>query len=516
MSDPQVSTDDYLRAIQYAKDNGHTVNIDFSTLPDGVDSKAIASAMGNGLSEDHNNALSMASENGHTVTQDFSVTHPILDTVEKTAELGGMAAGGIAGAGAGALTSPVTGPVGPVAGSIAGAGLGYGAVKSGAEALNQMMGYTQPKTLGDDVSQTASDVGEGAKTQAVGMAAGTVASKGIDAVKAAYPWITNLISKVPKTVAQMFTQDPELPSKYSGSTKDIESSVKAVQDGLETLHDQASQAYSDAMDKLGLGGPKTADAAAESLSSGGGKSVNPAKIGENWKALQTAWPQLSDSAKLQGLALINEDINANLKWAKAGQSVDPIASRLTPYLETIKTGVKKAMDALPGGQILKDADNQWHEFRQIYNTLQPNLKDTGEATKWLTNVVSDHGTATATPKALLQALDAKLGQPVADTAQKQIASNLLKQPLGTSLVGKMSMVMGLIHPARLATLPMAIGVQSPAVQTKVMQGAMALQGLLKASPQLAPTVTAGLKQADTSQIMPQDSDANDLVANQNR
>lgn len=501
---PEPTTEDYIKAITDAKANGHAVGLDFSNMPDGVDQATVVKALSNGLPDEYHQALMDASDGGHSINLDFSTikpqdsmaNHPILDTVEKTAELGGMAAGGIAGAGAGALTSPVTGPVGPLAGSVAGAGLGYGAVKSGANALNQVLGYTPAQTLGDASKEAVSAVGEGAKTQLEGEGAGAALGAGLKGAKAAFPYVAKFLKTMPKPVAERLMADPELPTKFSGTPGAIEDAVGKMQDGLKVLKEKASQIYEEALSGLGLGNPKTAEQAAEKLANFKAMKVIPPKdIGTAYLDLVTN-PSISDVDKLAEAVRLNKSINATTKWAASGQQVAPVASDLAPTLQKVKDGVMNLLKSIPGGDKIIEADHAWHLMRQVYDTLQPQLADTGKATTWLTKVISDEGTASATAKAALATLDKATGSPVSSDAMNHVAVGLMKRPMAESMIGKMGMMAAILHPGgRLLTLPVAVGMQSPMLQTLAVRGGAAVnEALAGANSHMLGPMIQGLHQ----------------------
>lgn len=478
MSEP--TTDDYIASIQDAKANGHTYDINFDQLPDKVDQTKLVQALSEGLPDGYSQSFQQASDAGHTLNVDFSAVqppadsmanHPILDTVEKTAELGGLAAGGMAGAGAGAMTSPVTGPVGPIMGSVAGAGLGYGAVKSGADALNRTLGYAPPKSLKDNAIDTTAEVGEGSKMQLYGEGAAAAAQGVVQGAKAAFPYAEKVLKTLPKPVADRLMANPRLPEQYSGTPGAIEDAVTSVQDGLKALKQKASSIYDDVLENVGLGNPKTPEEAALKASDPKTFRVLPPKdIGTAYLDLVTD-PSISDADKLAKAVKINKAINATVKWAGAGQNVKPVSDDLAPTLQTVKDGVMSLLRSIPGGEAVVAADDTWHTMRQVYDTLQPNLADTGKATAWLTKVISDEGTASATTKQALQTLDAAVGKPLSEDAMNHIAVGLMKRPMADSMMGKMGMILALMHPgARLASLPILIGAQSPTVATAMGRG----------------------------------------------
>lgn len=505
MSDQATpDTDAYIYAIQEAKAAGHTVNIDFDNLPDGVDASKVAAAAGEGLPGAHQAALSDAADNGHAASINYGA---ILNSpyVKQAVGLGELAADPI-GTSAEALIHPED-----TAESALKTPLGQAALPAVGGAIGGMMTGGNPLGMGGGAM-----VGEGAKQlldksfapelapKSNTEAALSLAAQGVtpvafegamSAAKSVYPWLAKMFTKLPLPVAKMFMENPDLPSQFVGSEESVGKAVGDVQQGLEALHQQASSLYGETLQKLGLAGPQTADEAAQALVNGEAKAVSPATIGQDWKNLQTNWTALDDTDKLQELSRLNQDINSNLKWAKAGQMVDPVSSKLSPLLNTVKTGVKQALTTVPGGSDLAQADETYHEFRQLYNSLQPNMADTGKATEWLTKVVSDPSAASATPKAMLSQLDQAVGSPVGDTAQKEIAANMLKKPMADTMLGKMMGLMAVIHPGRIESLPLVAAAQSPYMQTRGMQALMALKEASHGAPEVFPPAVSAGQQA---------------------
>lgn len=181
---------------------------------------------------------------------------PIMDTVQKTLELGGTVFGGIAGTAAGATTSPVTGPVGPLVGGVAGAASGRALGTATSNVIRNYMHPEQTPQLSDQFKDVGQSAVQGAKDQATGEAAGAVAKPVIsslgDFVNSGLAKLSKwkLGASVPERAAEIAKDKKfDLPSPTKA---DIETGVSNVQKALTEAKSKAGAVLNKAKAQLGL------------------------------------------------------------------------------------------------------------------------------------------------------------------------------------------------------------------------------------------------------------------------
>ncbi len=181
----------------------------------------------------------------------------LLDTAQKTMELGGTVFGGIAGGAAGSAL----GPAGTVAGGVAGAGLGRALGTQVGETIKRYAGESKTPSILDQFKQLGESGAQGAKDQATGEAVGAVAKPVVswlgDAVNKGLAKLSKwkLGASVSEKGAEIAANKRfDLPKVSEG---DIETGVSNVQKALTEAKDKAGKVLNEA--KSGLGLPVTVE-----------------------------------------------------------------------------------------------------------------------------------------------------------------------------------------------------------------------------------------------------------------
>lgn len=78
-----ATQDDYLSQIEESRKSGDSVEIDFASLPEGVDRAAISEALGRGLPADYLAGIQDSATNGHKIDLDYSQIQPAGPTMEE-------------------------------------------------------------------------------------------------------------------------------------------------------------------------------------------------------------------------------------------------------------------------------------------------------------------------------------------------------------------------------------------------------------------------------------------------
>lgn len=169
---------------------------------------------------------------------------PIMDVVQKTAELGGTVFGGIAGAATGTLADPLIGPLGTVGGGIVGAAAGRALGTSASNVVRNYMNPAQTPSLGDQFKDVAASAAQGGKDQATGEAVGAVAKPVISSLGEA---INSGLAKLSK-----WKLGASVPEKAAEIAKDAKFNLpKVSQEEIETGVEKVQQALTNAKDKAG-------------------------------------------------------------------------------------------------------------------------------------------------------------------------------------------------------------------------------------------------------------------------
>lgn len=178
---------------------------------------------------------------------------PIMDTVQKTLELGGTVGGGIAGGTAGTFGA---GPVGTLIGGVAGAAGGRALGTAASNVIRNYMRPDQTPNLTDQFKDVGQSAVQGAKDQATGEAAGALAKPVIaslgDFVNSGLAKLSKwkLGASVPERAAEIAKDkkfDLATPTKA-----DIETGVSNVQKALTEAKNKAGTVLNEAKAKLGL------------------------------------------------------------------------------------------------------------------------------------------------------------------------------------------------------------------------------------------------------------------------
>jgi hypothetical protein len=268
-------------------------------------------------------------------------------------EAGGMVGGGIAGTGAA-----------PIAGTVAGAALGYAGGKQVANKLEEALGMRKPKSLPQELTQAAKDVGSGAAMEMGGQAIGKAIPGVINWIgrRATAPGIAEreAISKVLKaeggrglTPAEL-TGNPKLQLIESGLEKDIASSGKVR--GYRGSNIGAANKLKEGIVKS-LGGTTTREAAGEAAQGIAAKN-------------EQVWRDLSNKA-----------YDEVAQFIPKGQ---PIA---TPRLSATADEIATDLSQSPMG-LGTDVHNVAAKLRQLPNEAPATWQGLTTTRKWLTSEIS--------------------------------------------------------------------------------------------------------------------------------
>lgn len=442
---------------------------------------------------------------------------PVMDTVQKTLELGGTVFGGMAGATAGTLADPVVGPAGTVGGGIVGAGLGRAAGTSFSNVIRNYSNPSQTPSLGDQLKDVASSGVQGAKDQATGEAVGAVAKPVLtpvisrlgDTINAGLAKLSKwrLGASVPEKAAEI-AQEAKF-NLSEGSQPEIEKGVENVQKALTEAKDKAGAVLNKAKSDIGIP-TSIADREASLVKYGnphglGSDVINadtqamldsksPEELSANiakFKQLQTSGNE--DPALTARVAnALQDKINNFVDWQKTGSVTEGVLKQQYKDLGNIVT------DNAVG---LQGAKGEMSKVLNVFDDLKGKLdSDTpGKAEQFLRNLFTKDNPTNRGYLDKLAQLEHISGKPVLSDLFKQFTGESFSNTMGSPKLASAAAAEGataLMHlnPFGTAASVGYLGAQSPAlIKTLGKASASLSEASINAlKSKLAPATIKGL------------------------
>lgn len=404
---------------------------------------------------------------------------PIMDTVQKTAELGGTVFGGIAGGAAGTFGA---GPVGTLVGGVAGAAAGHALGTAASNVVRNYMSPSQTPSLGDQFKDVAQSGAQGAEDQATGEAVGAVAKPIIsslgDAINSGLAKLSTwkLGASVPEKAAEIAKEAKfNIPS---ATQEDIEAGVSNVQKALTNSINKAGETLNKAKSDIGIP-VSVADKEASLLQYGNTHGLGPDVIND-------ATQEMLDSKT-------PEELSANIAKFKQMQTAgnsDPaltarvanaLQNKIGDFVDFTKPGndiegvLKKQYGDL--GRIVQDnamnlkgAKSNFSEVKDLFDDLETQLasdKD-GKAEQFLRNLFTKDTPVNRGYLDKLAQLEHISGKPVISDLFKQFTGEAFDKTIGSPKLASAAAAAGgeaLLHTNIPTALSSAgyLAAQSPAL-----------------------------------------------------
>lgn len=367
---------------------------------------------------------------------------PIMDTVQKTAELGGTVFGGLAGGTAGTFGA---GPVGTVVGGVAGAAAGRALGTAASNVVRNYMNPTQTPKLSDQMADVGQSGVQGAKDQATGEAVGAVAKPIIssfgDAINSGLAKLSQwkLGASVPAKAAEIAKA-----SKFNVpdvSQAEIETGVSNVQKALKDSVNKAGAVLNKAKSDIGI--PTSVAERENSLTMyGNPHGLGPDVInGDTQKLLDAKTPEelaanIAQFKKLQAggnsdpaltarvANALQDKVNNFVDWQKTGSVTEGVLKQQYKDLGNIVTDNAAGLQGAKG-----DMSKALGVLDDLKGTLDSDVP--GKAEQFLRNLFTKDNPINRGYLDKLAQLEHMSGKPVLSDLFKQFTGEAFGKTVGS-------------------------------------------------------------------------------------